>query len=55
MKDAGGVAYARSVSKKYYEKAGTVIRKLNAHQSKKARLAEILDRAYYGLGGVDIG
>lgn len=55
VNDAGGVAYARSVSKRYYEKAGAAIKKLNAHQSKKARLAEILDRAYYGLGGVNIG
>jgi len=55
VNDAGGVEYTRFVSKKYYDKARQIINRLNAHNDKKARLTAILDKAYYGLGGVNIG
>jgi heptaprenyl diphosphate synthase len=47
---AGGVAYTRSVSRRYYEKAGRIIDKLDASREKKERLTSILEKAYKGLG-----
>jgi heptaprenyl diphosphate synthase len=55
VRQAGGVPYTRSVSKKYYDKSKSIINRLNAHPDKKERLTAILNKAYNGLDGVGIG
>ena len=47
--ETGGLNYTRMISKKYYDKAFTMIRELDASDSKKERLQSILDKAYRGL------
>ncbi len=48
--EAGGVKYTRTISKRYYDKAQSIINRLGADSDKKSQLVAILDRAYNGLG-----
>lgn len=43
--EAGGLEYARAVSRKYYDKSNAIINELDISENKKKRLRLILDRA----------
>lgn len=47
--ETGGLNYTRLVSKKYYNKAFSLIQTLNASDEKKRTMKAILDKAYNGL------
>lgn len=47
--ETGGLSFTRMISKKYYNKALSIIEKLNVSPEKKQRLTAILDKVYYGL------
>lgn len=47
----GGLKFTRLISKKYYDKAFSIIKKLNLSSDKQKKLKAVLDKAYYGLKG----
>ena len=49
VREAGGLRFTRAISRRYYDKAENLIASLRASAEKKARLRELLGKAYGGL------
>lgn len=47
----GGIKLTKALSQRYFKKAGAIIANLDASDSKKELLTEVLKKAYYGLQG----
>jgi len=49
VRSAGGISFTRKLAQKYYDKSIEILNRLKLTETKHAMLAEILDRAFYGV------